>query len=81
MNCSAFYRLAEEEVERSAMLPGHYDDTFAAGAVWGAMVAFLTRSASDRHRRNHRNIYGKKHGVIVAKYDRASQPSSAEKPK
>ena len=46
--------------------------------VWST---FLTRSASDRHRRNHRNIYGKKHGVIVAKYDRASQPSSAEKPK
>lgn len=44
--------------------------------VWST---FLTRSASDRHRRNHRNIYGKKHGVIVAKYDRASQPSSAEK--
>jgi hypothetical protein len=40
MNCSVFYRYAEEECERQAMLPGYHDDTFAAGAVWGAMAVF-----------------------------------------
>lgn len=52
MNCSVFYRLAEEETERMSALPNSFDDTFAAGAVWGAMAAFglmgMAHSIHDR---------------------------------
>lgn len=75
MNCSAFYRIAEEEVERSAMLPGHYDDTFAAGAVW--------ESIRDHVRGNRRHIYREPFRyapvLTLIQGGRASLPSSAEK--
>lgn len=59
MNCSALYRIAEEEAERQATLPGYHDDTFAAGAVWGAMAVFALIGMAeairqtDDYRREH----------------------------
>jgi hypothetical protein len=50
VNWSSVYRLAEEEDERRSAQPNSHDDTFAAGALWGAgwMAALIGMAEAIR---------------------------------